>query len=130
MKVEQLNSHQIDWTKPQVVVNKHGRRVHVVVNDKQDEVHFTGFEIETGNIYCLYQKEQFKPENAKSYPIELKLTIESDKELCDLWNRANINHNDVMHNLSSYLVHDAIYEPSFWKELDKLAKERNLYKND
>lgn len=131
MKVEQLNNVQIDWTKPQVVLAEDGTRMQVVTNhNPNNDLCFCGVDLETGYFGCGWSKSLFKPENATQYPIELKLTIESDQELCDLWHKLNVSVREANEILSNHLKHKCLYEPTFWKLLDQLVKERNLYKND
>lgn len=133
MKVEQLNTQQIDWKKPQVVVNNNNnKKVLIVTNRTPDsENTFSGVDLKTGEFSICWSKDCFKPETITSYPIELKLTIESDFELCNLLHRTSIKSYRIdenrVHNLiflsddSDTILHDL---------LEQLAEERNLYKND
>lgn len=103
MKVEQLNNVQIDWTKPQVVVHSESGSKVVVVTS----------------------------ENSTQYPIELKLTIESDEELCTLLHDLALNMYVVNNNTKISLKHKAnMSNYPLFDLINDLAKERNLYKND
>lgn len=135
MKVEQLNNVQIDWTKPQVVVNSYGNKYFIVTNQKPiDEFHFCGVHIGTGSYSNKISKKDLKPENATQYPIELKLTIESESELCNLILRASVNYVDVnkIHESTTIQMKykSSSNDYNLFSLLDDLAKERNLYKND
>ncbi len=66
-------------------------------------------------------------------PIEIRLVVQSAKELCDLWLRHNLSGSSVDKENGSYLIHtsqelddDPNYEAKFWKLLDNLIHDRNL----
>lgn len=130
MKVEQLNSQDIDFTKPQVVVNNYGEKWYLVTNKEPiDKDSFCGVNLNTGNYSNQILKRGCKPENANQYPIELKLTIESDFELCNLLHRTSCRFRTEYSSFRlKYNVNDN--DEIFQKNLFELAKERNLYKND
>lgn len=65
-------------------------------------------------------------ENAVFQPIELKLVIETEEELCDLWHRLNI---DAIHvNVYSDMIkHRATNEDyGLFDEIDNLITKYNL----
>lgn len=65
-------------------------------------------------------------ENAVFQPIELKLVIETEEELCDLWHRINVC-TDAINNESDGLKHQANNNATkLWKELDNLITKYNL----
>ena len=136
MKVEQLNNVQIDWMKPQVVVHKESEHKFMIITNHKPfhEDCFSGYEISTGNIHNNLYKNAFKPENDTQYPIELKLTIESESELCNLILRASVNYVDVnkIHESTTIQMKykSSSNDYNLFSLLDDLAKERNLYKND
>ena len=133
MKVEQLNNVQIDWTKPQVVVHSEsGNKVVVVTNHKPfNEECFSGVEISTGRLHENLYKNLYTSENATQYPIELKLTIESESELCNLYLRAGLISNEVNQIYPNDVKHEANdSDCTLFSMLDNLVSERNLYKND
>lgn len=65
-------------------------------------------------------------ENAVFQPIELKLVIETEEELCDLWHRLNAGSNSVNKGSSKikYEANDCNYE--LWNQIDKFIKKYNL----
>ena len=65
-------------------------------------------------------------ENAVFQPIELKLVIETEEELCDLWHRLNIGSNFVNNNSTAikYRANEDNFQ--LWKEIDKLITKYNL----
>lgn len=133
MKVEQLNSQQIDWTKPQVVVDSNNNKKVLIVTNRTptNENTFSGVDLKTGEFSICCYKDCFKPENATQYPIELKLTIETPEELCTLLHDLALNMYIVNSNTRLSLKHQAnMSNYPLFDLLDDLAKERNLYKND
>lgn len=68
-------------------------------------------------------KKQFEP-------IEIKLVIESEEELCDLWHRLNISPSYIMSadgydmELLKHGVTGGI--SSFWVAINKFVRENNL----
>ena len=73
-------------------------------------------------------------ENKEKFtPIELKITIESEADLCELWHRFNIGDYTLEgkepYNSKHILKHlkgEGDYR--LWKELDKLVDKLNLKK--
>tara|TARA_R110002167_G_scaffold364957_1_gene588311 strand:+ start:553 stop:771 length:219 start_codon:yes stop_codon:yes gene_type:complete len=59
-------------------------------------------------------------------PIELKITIESEEELCNLWNRINTCSNYIP--IGGFLKHECIGATRLWEELERLVIKNNLYK--
>ena len=59
-------------------------------------------------------------------PIELKITIESEEELCDLWNRVNTSMNDIPKE--NFLKHECFDSIGLWTKLNRLVIKNNLYK--
>ena len=61
-------------------------------------------------------------------PIELKLTIESERELCNLWHRMNVSEDTVNRNTNEdirYMCNDeGVLE--FWSKLNELVTKYNL----
>lgn len=111
MKVEQLNNVQIDWTKPQVVVSDGGTKIALCVNfaSISDDT-FSGLRLDTGSFRNDWKKSDFKQETATQYPIDLKLTIESEGELNGLLKRTpNI--------LTAFCLafEDCIHKENFYK---------------
>jgi len=69
-------------------------------------------------------KKQFEP-------IEIKLVIESEEELCDLWHRTNISSrkiNEMEDYDTSQLKHGVIASCTFWDTLEELVEKHNLTK--
>lgn len=127
MKVEQLN--KVDWTKPQVVVGNY-KKIQICTNLEELSLKtFSGIDIETGEFSKNWSKGLFKPETATQYPIELKLTIESDEELCDLWHRANISDLAVMKYSPDSLKHKASFDKTLYDSLNELVVKHNLHLN-
>lgn len=69
-------------------------------------------------------------EKAKTFePIEIKITIESEEELCDLWHRTYVNPNVL---LNSYLKDilkfnaDGNSCTELYKIIDKYVTDRKL----
>lgn len=75
-------------------------------------------------------KVELKKENKIFEPIEIKLVIENEKELCDLWHR--MNGSKILFKDDS-LKHPALpangNENSFFTILDDLIALNNLKKN-
>ena len=132
MKVEQLNNVKIDWTKPQVVVAEDGTRMQVVTNQKpNNDLCFCGVDLDTGFYGYGWSKSVFKLETATQYPIELKLTIETPEELCNLLLRLDVDTDFLNENSSldlKFPFNDT--DVVLRGYLSELATERNLYKND
>lgn len=61
-------------------------------------------------------------------PIELKITIETPQELCDLWHRANESLSNINENISDDLKYEAMGGSVFFDLLDELVEKNNLYK--
>lgn len=65
-------------------------------------------------------------ENAVFQPCELKLVIETEEELCDLWNRLNVAPKFVNEN-SNILKHGATnYDFGLFNVIDELVTKYNL----
>ena len=75
-------------------------------------------------------KVEVKTEEKKFEPIELTITIESEEELCSLWHRMNALNSEINPiRAKDVLKHKCENELNdLFKVLDKLAKQRNLYK--
>lgn len=59
-------------------------------------------------------------------PIELRLVIETEEELCDLWHRINV-HSNVVNSNSEGLKHEANNDGNkLWEELNNLITKYNL----
>ena len=68
--------------------------------------------------------------NVGFQPIELKLTIESERELCNLWHRMNVSEDTVNRNTNEdirYMCNDE-GTLEFWRELNQLVIKHNLEK--
>lgn len=98
--VQILNNENIDWDKPQVVVSNLGERVLLATNVKAiDEDCFCGISVSNGEYSNSWVKKSFEPEKPNPcYPIELKITIEDEKELCNLLHRSSLDSNKVNEN--------------------------------
>ena len=59
-------------------------------------------------------------------PIELKITIESEEELCNLWHRMNTAEGCVP--FVGILKHGCTNDLLLWAALEKLVIKNNLYK--
>ena len=67
---------------------------------------------------------------AKFEPIELKITIETQDELCELWHRMNISIRRVMKNSNDDLMRfndSEEYCGELWDMLDSEAIRRGLH---
>lgn len=62
-------------------------------------------------------------------PIKLDITIESEKELCDLWNRLNLSVDSVKEHSYNppYLKYGAIDDSTFFRVLDNLIDSKYAY---
>jgi hypothetical protein len=68
-------------------------------------------------------------ENETFKPITIKLVIESEQELCDLWLRMNHSINNINNNSSRKLKHLADMSGTiFYEALDKEVTRLNLKK--
>lgn len=65
-------------------------------------------------------------ESSVFQPFELKLVIETEEELCDLWHRINVC-SDAIKNESDSLKHGANNNGTkLWEELNELVTKYNL----
>ena len=74
----------------------------------------------------------------KFEPIELTITIESEKELCDLWHRFNLTKMDMSDKLcfeneyredyEKFLKHKLSNARGVWEKLNELVEIKNLKK--
>jgi len=71
-----------------------------------------------------------KVNNKEFQPIELTITIESEKELCDLWHRLNLSKNEIDSYINTKLKYESSTQSSFslWEILNNLVKKYNLKK--
>ena len=68
-------------------------------------------------------------ENKKVFkPIKLKLVIETERELCDLWHRLGLLGRDVNEMSNGYSKYGADSAISFWNTVDNLIESNNLRK--
>ena len=143
MKVE-TKTEEINWDKPQLVVSDDGTIV--LTNNKHTARDFQGFKIGTNQDGLSYSfeanwhKSVFKPfhgtisnqgikyEEQKFQPVTI--TIESEEELCDMWQRLEISASDVNKYLAypSVLKYKSLYTFQVWQQIDEIVKQRNLYK--
>lgn len=72
------------------------------------------------------QVEQIKTEK-KFTPIDLKITIESEEELCDLFHRLNLASNVVNDHESTILKYNSSYKfDELFHVISGLVTENNL----
>ena len=63
-------------------------------------------------------------------PIELKITIESEEELCDLWHRFNASEVVIDKNITKGVVkYGAKCTFVLWAVIDNIVKSRGLKTN-
>ena len=70
----------------------------------------------------INKKQEFQP-------IELKITIESEKDLCDLWHRFNTSIYNVNKEGRGKLKFGAIRNQHVWRFIDNIVKSRGLKTN-
>ena len=131
MKVEIKEvENAIDWTKSQVVVSGKSRVLIVTNEEPYNEISFCGVDLDKGEYFNCFSKQEFKPETKQDFPVKLELTIESEQELCDLWLRTSVlgtKINELAKESSITLKHKAINENSFCQSLEKLVEGLNLH---
>lgn len=129
MKVEIKEvENAIDWTKSQVVVSGKSRVLIVTNEEPYNEISFCGVDLDKGEYFNCFSKQEFKPETKQDFPVKLELTIESEQELCDLWHRTNAGSNEINEHISNVLKHKASQCTILWKYLKGLCLQKGLYK--
>ena len=60
-------------------------------------------------------------------PIVLKVTIETEQELCNLWHRFNLGTVDVLRHSSDGIVkYEPLHSDDDWEFIDNLFESRGL----
>ena len=67
----------------------------------------------------INKKQEFQP-------IELKITIESEEELCNLWHRFNLSKGYVFEGSTKDVKYEPLHSNDDWKFIDNLFKSRGL----
>lgn len=61
-------------------------------------------------------------------PIKLKITIESEEELCSLWHRMNVNSKNIDIHSQDTLKYKSCTGIFLYEKLNYLVKKHNLKK--
>jgi hypothetical protein len=60
-------------------------------------------------------------------PIELKITIESEEELCNLWHRFNVGRNQILEGSTTGVVkYEPLHSNDDWDVIDEIFEARGL----
>lgn len=71
-------------------------------------------------------KAKIKETESVFEPIVIKLTIESEEELCDLWQRTNCTGSEIRDSGAIKFGTNGSSSGALWRALDDLAESRGL----